>query len=432
MYRKFTSVLEKWEESKTREPLLIIGARQVGKTWIIREFCDRVYGDYVYLNLEQDPDFISVFEGSSDPERILFNLEQLLGRVIDESTPIFIDEIQQSEQAITSLKYFCESEKNYRIIGAGSLLGVKINRFESSFPVGKVVIKQLFPMDFEEFLIACGEEKLAKGIRKSYEEKKKPVTAVHNKAIDLYRDYLFVGGMPRVVEEYLTVEKHIARVDRDLHRNLHMAYMADMTRYTTSPAEGVKITEVYNSIPRQLAKTNPKFKYNEVRPGANRRDFTLPIDWLAASGLILRIEALDSPRSPLKGYVKKGSDRIYYSDTGILTSACGLSPHDLFPDVDNIYKGAVVENYCMQQFQALGMELYFFKPSESMEIDLVCELGGEIVPVEIKSGRNKRSTSLKNYMEKYTPSTAIRISEREMGWSDGLISLPLYAIFCLG
>lgn len=431
MYRNFYQVLAEWEKKQRPEPLMIVGARQTGKTWLIRKFCEETYGDYIYINLEAEQDMVSVFDGNLDPDTILRKMGQLLGRKIDASIPIVLDEIQVCERAITSLKYFCEAEENYRIICAGSLLGVKLERFESSFPVGKVRIAKMYPMDFEEFLLACGEEMLRDGIKEAYETKTPLAEGIHTKALQLYQDYLFVGGMPQMVKEYILNDKNAVGTDPLILKNMQLSYLADMTKYIRSPAEGVKITEVYQSIPRQLAKENPKFKYSEVRPRANKRDFIGPIDWLTASGMVYRICKAEAPFSPLKGYENRASFKIYLSDVGILRSMCGIHYSELLPDSHNIYKGAITENYVVQQMIARGKDLYFYKPSESMEIDLLIEVQDRIIPVEIKSGRHKRSRSLNNYLEKYHPDFAIRISGFNFGFQEGIFSVPLYAAWCI-
>ena len=412
--------------------MLVVGARQVGKTYLIEQFCRETYKDYLTINLEKQKEYISVFEGNLDAETILRNIEQLAGRRITEDCTIFIDEIQQSERAVTSLKYFCEAKKEYRIIGAGSLLGVKIARFENSFPVGKVQISHMYPLDFEEFLLACGEEPLRDGIAAAFLSRQALPQGVHEKALRLYHDYLFVGGMPEMAAEYIEQNKNTTEMDDTLYDNLQTAYLADMTRYTQSPAEGVKITEVYASVPRQLAKENPKFKYKEIRQYANKRDFAGALDWLAASGLVYAVCKLTLPQPPLKGYMDADSRKIYLSDVGILRHAAGLKMRDMQTDTHNIYKGAVTENYVVQQLVSSDRELYYYKPSESMEIDLILDLEDGIVPVEIKSGRNKRSTSLKNYREKNNPPYALRLSELNFGETDGLRAVPLYAAWCIG
>lgn len=383
--------------------MLVVGARQVGKTYIIKEFIENEYRDSVYINLEESPDFLSIFEDSLKPSEIIRNIEILLGRRIDiENTCIFIDEIQKSEKAINSLKYFCEDKINYRIIGAGSLLGVKLHRFESSFPVGKVIIKHMYPMCFEEFLCACGEDLLLDSIISAYKDMKPLPNGIHEKAIKLYTDYLFVGGMPSAVSDYLKNEKDALSFNREIHRNLITSYLADMTKYTFTPSEGIKIVETYESLPRQLAKENPKFKYSTIREFANKRDFESSIDWLTASQMAIKSISVNSVRSPLKVYENTGIFKLYLSDVGLLCTLSGMQYKDLLSDEHNLFKGAVTENYVIQEMHCKGVVSHYFKPDQNMEIDELIEEDG-VVPIEIKSGRHKRSTSLKNYIEKYEP-----------------------------
>lgn len=431
MFRKFYQKLVDWQMQNVKEPLLVTGVRQVGKTWLIRQFCKEQYPDYIYINLESQPEFLSVFEEGLQPEQILRQIGILMGKSVHPQTPIFIDEIQQSEAAINALKYFCEADANYRIIGAGSLLGVKIRRFSSSFPVGKVRIQQLRPMDFEEFLIACGQDALREAIRQSYHKSQPLPEGIHQKAIQLYHDYLFVGGMPQAVQDYVAKGCLVVDFDREIHRNLLFSYAADMTKYTTSAAEGVKINEIYQSIPRQLARENPKFKYKEVRSKANKRDFSSSLDWLGASGLVEVVKKATFPQSPLKAFADDDSFKVYLSDAGLLCAMSGLQYRDLLPSQHSIFKGAVTENYVADALACIESELYYYKPDYSMEIDFLLVRKDGVVPVEVKSGRHKRSTSLKNFMQKWTPPYAMRISEMNFGKMDDLYSIPLYAVFCL-
>lgn len=431
MYRKFIHELNTWENQKIKEPLMVIGARQVGKTWLIEQFCKETYQDYVYLNFEQDPMLASIFEDSIDPETIRKRIGILKGKSLGEGTAIFFDEIQKSEKAITSLKYFCEAGENYRVIAAGSLLGVKQNRFESSFPVGKVRIKRMYPMDFEEFLLAAGEKDLAEVIQDGFWKMQPLPEAIHQKALQLYHDYLYVGGMPQCVADYVADHCDVSRFNRQLQNYILLAYGADMTKYTVSVAEGAKITAIYDSVPRQLARDNPKFKYKEIRANANKRDFYLPLDWLASSGMVYKVTKVKLPQSPLNIYAEEGFFKLYLSDVGLLMNAGGMNYRDLLNTADNIFKGAIAENYVIQTLASKNIQLFYYKPDESMEIDLL--LNGEegIVPLEIKSGRHKRSTSLKNYSAKFQPYKMIRLSENNFGRSEELYSIPLYAAFCL-
>lgn len=430
MYRKFIKQLQQWEQNNIKEPLLVTGARQVGKTWLIKKFCEKTYPDYVYINFEEREDFASAFENSLAPKDVLRTLGILAEKKINESTAIFFDEIQLCERAITALKYFCEAEENYRILCAGSLLGVKLGRFEGSFPVGKVIIKHMYPMDFEEFLLALGEEDLRDVIREHYDSLKSMVTGLHSKAINLFHDYLFVGGMPKLVESY-SKTKDVNDIPTEQLENLRMSYLADMSKHVKSAAESLKIAEVYKSIPRQLAKENPKFKYKEVKDTANKRDYYSAIDWLEASGMVIKVNNAEAVSSPLKGYENADSFKLYISDPGLLSNLCRLKMNDIISSNHNIYKGAVIENYVMAQFVASGKYFCYYKPSESMEIDLVLDEKDGIIPCEIKSGRHKRSTSLSNYIEAYQPVRAYRLSELNFGKAQSLISIPLYAAFCM-
>ena len=431
MYRKFQEVLSCWEKERTKEPLMICGARQVGKTWLIKHFCEETYSDYVYINFEENPDYSTAFDDSLSPETVLRKLGIMLGRSIGSECAIIFDEIQLCEKAITALKYFCEAESNYRILCAGSLLGVKLKRFNSSFPVGKVTLRAMYPMDFEEFLIACGEGELVSMIRECFCNMKPISEGIHRKALDLYHSYLFVGGMPRIVNDFIEKDKNLLQFDPELYRSLEDSYLADMTKHVDNAAESLKIMETFNSLPRQLAKENPKFMYKEIRKNANKRDFQSSIDWLVAAGLAYKVNDVVTIGTPLKGYEDENKFKLYMSDTGLLSHLSRLKFSDILSTSDNIYKGAVVENYVVSQLKASGKYLCYYKPSESMEVDLLLDESEGIIPCEIKSGRRTNSKSLRNYCEKYNPTKAIRLSELNFGKTESFFSVPIYAVFCI-
>lgn len=432
MKRKFIKELEYWQENNIDMPLLIIGARQTGKTYIVKEFCEKKYEKYIYLNFEDRPQLCEFFERDLNPEEIIKNIESLLGENINpENTAIFFDEIQICERAITSLKYFCESKINYRIICAGSLLGVKLHRFQSSFPVGKVLIKNMYPMDFEEFLWANGEEKLAEKIKECYENKQQMLEALHQKALNYYQDYLLIGGMPRAVINYIESNKNVINFNKDIHKSILDSYIADMRKYTTSAAETIKIADIYESIPKQLAKDNTKFKFNIIKLNANKRDYELPLDWLISGDLVYQAKKVEKMQSPLKAYADSNSFKIYLSDVGLLSTMAGVTKKDIDFSEDNIFKGALTENYVAQMLKTKGEELYYFKPTQNMEIDFAININGIIIPIEIKAGTHKKSNSLKAYIEKYKPEYAIKISANNFGMVNGIFSIPLYAAFLL-
>lgn len=432
MKRKFIENLMYWKANDLYTPLLVTGARQIGKTYIIEEFCKSNFQNYVYLNFEFQSELASVFEKTIDPKEIIKYIETIIGQSIDiESTVIFLDEIQVSERAITSLKYFCEAKENYKIVCAGSLLGVKINRFSSSFPVGKVRILEMFPMNFEEFLWGIGEERLVNVIKECFEKKEPMIDILHNKALKYYQDYLLIGGMPRAVLNYIENDKDIMKFDKIIHESIITAYIADMRKYTMSAAETIKINEIYESIPRQLAKENTKFKYNIIKQTANKRDYELPLDWLLSAGLIYKSIKLDKVQSPLKAYEEPSHFKIYLSDVGLLSTLSNVNYKDILLSEDNIFKGALTENYIAQTLMSNKKNLYYFKPTQNMEIDFIAKIEDELVPIEVKSGTHVKATSLKAYMEKHSSKFNIRISYKNFGINNGIFSVPLYAAFCI-
>lgn len=432
MKRKFLEKLIYWKENEMKTPLLVTGARQIGKTYIIEEFCKTNFKNYVYLNFENKHDLATIFEKTMEPKEIIKYIEATIGKSIDiENTIIFFDEVQISEDAVTSLKYFCEAKENYKIICAGSLLGVKINRFNSSFPVGKVRILNMYPMDFEEFLWAIEEEKLSEIIKECYNNKEAMIEILHNKAIKYYQDYLLVGGMPQAILNYIKNDKNIMKFDRVIHQSIIMAYISDMRKYTMSAAETIKMNEIYETIPRQLAKDNTKFKYNIIKQNANKRDYELPLDWLLSAGLIYKATKIDKTQSPLKAYIEQSNFKIYLNDVGLLSTLSEVEYKDILINENNIFKGALTENYVAQTLKTGGRELYYFKPNQNMEIDFVVNIENKVIPIEVKSGTHVKANSLKAYIQKYQPDYGIRVSNRNFGMNNNILSVPLYATYLI-
>lgn len=276
------------------------------------------YEHYIYINLEREEDIASIFEQTIDPLEIIKYIEIKKGITINiESTIIFFDEIQVSERAITSLKYFCE-DKIYHIVCAGSLLGVKIRRFKSSFPVGKVIIKILFPVDFEEFLIALNKEKLLNEIKRCFDSSSKMLDSLHNEALELYKSYLCIGGMPQAVSDYIEKDYNIMAFNREIHSNIITAYIADMRKYTNSSEEIIKIQSIYENMPIQLGSDNRKFKYSTISSEGNKRQYELPLDWLVASNMLIKCSKIKLPQAPLKVYEEDDNFKMYLSDVGLL------------------------------------------------------------------------------------------------------------------
>ena len=429
MYRKILEELKKWKE-EYKMPLMLIGARQTGKTYILEEFCKNNFDNYIYINLDKEENIAKVFEESIDPDTIIEKIEIIKNVIINpENTIIFLDEIQISERAITSLKYFCESEKPYKIVCAGSLLGVKINRFKSSFPVGKVNIKYLYPMDFEEYLIAINEDKLIDEIKKHFETNEKIMDPIHEKALDLYKKYLVLGGMPALINNFIINDYNIAHVNFDLQEQIITSYLADMNKYTEN-SEGIKNSQIYNAIPKELARVNNIFKYSIVDKDARKIRYETSLDWLLASNMILKCDLAEKNESPLKAFISYDKFKIYLSDVGLLRALSNLDYGEILLDKNEMYKGVLTENYVACEFYSKFKELYFYN-FDRYEIDFLIKINGDIIPVEVKSGRRTNSKSLNEYIKKYNPKYSIRISSKNFGFENNIKSVPLYAIFCI-
>ncbi len=429
MYRKIEEDLKKWKND-FKKPLMLVGARQTGKTYILEEFCKKNFNNYVYINLDREENIADIFESTINPDDILEKIEIIKNIVIDiEDTIIFLDEVQVSERAITSLKYFCESKRPYKIICAGSLLGVKINRFKSSFPVGKVTIKYLYPMDFEEYLIALGETKLIDEIKKHYETNEAVIPAIHEKALDLYKKYLVLGGMPAIVDNFISNECNIAHVDFNLQEQIITSYLADMTQYTEH-SESIKNSQIYNAIPKELARENNTFKYSIVDKDARKIRYQSSLDWLLASNMVLKCDLTEKNESPLKAFVNSDKFKLYLSDVGLLRSLSNLDYSEIILDKNEMYKGVLTENYVACEFYPKSKELYYYTFNK-YEIDFLIKIDGDIIPVEVKSGRRTNSKSLNEYIKKYHPKYSIRISSKNFGLENNIKSVPLYAVFCI-
>lgn len=430
MKRKLYTKLLEWKNNKIKMPYMLIGARQTGKTYLITEFCKKEFEDYLYINLDSMEDIRQVFEQTIKPEDIIKNIEGILGLKINiENTVIFIDEIQVSERAISSLKYFCESEQEYKIIVAGSLLGVKVNRFKSSFPVGKVWIDYLYPMDFEEFLIAIGENNILDLIKESYTKMEPMIDAIHNKALSLYYDYICTGGMPVAILNYIEHDKNIFNFEDDILNMIITAYLADMSKYTEN-MESVRNIKIYNSMPTQLGKDNKKFKYSLVENSARAREYESSIDWLIASNMIIKCQNVETPKSPLKAYTSLNF-KIYLSDMGLLRVLSKISVNEIITNKNMLYKGVFIENYVAQHLFSKYREIYYWTLDNNYEVDFLINVDGDIIPIEVKSSDNITSKSLNYYINRYKPKYSIRLSTKNFGEANGIKSIPLYASFLI-
>lgn len=429
MYRKIEEELIKWKDNSIM-PLMLVGARQTGKTYIIENFCINNFDNYIYINLEKEEEISNIFNETLDPNEIIEKI-QILKKVDfePENTILFLDEIQVNEKAITSLKYFCESNIPYKVICAGSLLGVKINRFRSSFPVGKVIIKYLFPMDFEEFLIACNEERLIKEIKSHYETNEPLLTPVHEKALDLYKKYLIIGGMPTLINDFINNEYKISSVNFEMQDYIIATYLADMNKYTEN-TESIKNSKIYNAIPKELARENNTFKYSIVDKDARKIRYESSLDWLIASNMIIKCNLTEKNESPLKAFANTDKFKIYLSDAGLLRSLSNIDYTEILFDKNEMYKGVLTENYIACEFYSKFRELHYYTFNR-YEIDFLIKLDGDIIPVEVKAGRRTNSKSLNEYIKKYNPKYSIRISSKNFGFENNIKSVPLYAVFCI-
>lgn len=426
MERSLYKNLLEWKENRINMPYMLVGVRQTGKTYLLTEFCKNEFENYLYINLDNMDNIKKVFEETMIPEEIIKNIEAILNIELNvENTIIFIDEIQVCEKAISSLKYFCESEKPYKIVCAGSLLGVKINRFKSSFPVGKVWIEYLYPMNFSEFLKAIGEEKILKLIEECYNNLTPMLDATHKKALKLYYDYMCIGGMPMAILDYIENGKDLLKTNDDLHRIIITSYLADMAKYTEN-TESIKNSKIYNSIPMQLGKENEKFKYSLVERSARSREYQSSIDWLISSNMILKCQGIKTPKSPLKVNIEENF-KIYLSDVGILRVLAKIQKNEILLNKNMIYKGVLAENYVAEILYSKNRELYYWQLGSQYEVDFLINIEGDIIPIEVKAGDNTTSNSLNYYINRFKPKYSIRISTKNFGFSNNIKSIPLYA-----
>lgn len=346
----------------------------------------------------------------------------------------FIDEIQQCEALISELKYFCEKHNNVRIICAGSLLGVKLKRAKTSFPVGKVKMLTMYPMNFEEFLWAMNQELLIDTIKDCYLNNKQISSPVHEKALTLYRIYLFTGGMPESVKNMVSIKGDYIKYDSSILEDILTSYFNDMSKYVTSESEVLKIRRVYNSLPSQLSNVSNKFQYSKIEKKGKARDYDTSIDWLLASNMVLSCKCVKLPEIPLEGFVDNDIFKLYLSDVGILNSILKISISDILNDNISLYKGVIVENYVANELVSNGHNLYYYRNSNNTnEIDFLLYNEDGIIPIEIKASNNTKSKSLGNYIEQFNPKYSIRISTKDFGYDpkNKIKSIPLYATFLL-
>ena len=426
MYRIAIEKLYKWKNSKRRKPLIIEGARQVGKTWLMKEFGEQAYADTVYINFDSNSRMADLFSADLDTDRLIMGLELYAGRKINpENTLLIFDEVQEVPRALASLKYFYENAPQYHIVCAGSLLGIALHQ-GTSFPVGKVDFLKLYPLSFSEFLMATGNERFAELLKNQDYEM---ITSFKQTYIDALKHYYFVGGMPEAVQSF--AESKDFNEVRAIQKRILAAYEQDFSKH--APNEIVpKIRMLWNSIPSQLTRENKKFIYGLVREGGRAREYETAIMWLSDCGLVHKVSRVNAAGIPLKAYEDLKAFKLFIVDVGLLGCMTGLRQRTLL-DGDDLFvefKGALTEQYVCQQLKTIeDLGIYYYTNDRgSCEIDFVVDTGEQIVPIEVKAETNLRAKSLKTYRERFEPELSVRTSMADYKKEDWLLNLPLYAI----
>lgn len=431
MDRKIMNYFKNWKDNPHRKPLILQGARQVGKTYSILEFGRNCYENVVYFNFETNQKLSETFEENIAPDYLIPILSHISGQtIVKEKTLIVFDEVQLCERALTSLKYFCEDAPEYHIIVAGSLLGAAVNREKFSFPVGKVDLKTLYPMDIEEFMLALGEDELVEQIKKCFDEDRAMPSALHDAAMGLYRQYLVVGGMPECVLQYVGTKDYI--LVRHTQETLLASYLNDMSKYNN--LNEIKKTRLtYDNITVQLSKKNTRFQYKLIKKGGRAAEFENAIEWLCLSGIASQVYKVEQIKKPLENYRDIDSFKIYVSDTGLLCAKKDLHASDILYMSDELddFKGGMAENYVNIQLLINEYKTYYWKSERGAEVDFIIQREGKLIPVEVKSADNTRAKSLKMYMDTYKPEYAIKLSAKNFAFEDGKKIVPLYAAFCI-
>lgn len=428
MKRDIYPDLLKWKKSERRKPLILRGARQTGKTYILKEFGKNEYEKYAYFDFEENPDLDDIFKGRLNPEKLIKNLSLLQGWEIKKQIHLIIlDEIQASNNALNALKYFQEKAGEYHIIAAGSLLGVKLSGAKS-FPVGKVNFLDIYPMTFLEFLDATGNNSLRQMIDQT-KQFKPFALPLHNELVNLLREYFFIGGMPEPVKHYCD-SKSLDEV-RQIQKEIMDSYVLDFSKHADH-TEIPKITMIWDSVPSQLAKENKKFMFTAIKKSARAREYENALQWLADAGLVMKSYLVSNVKIPLKGNMDREIFKVFLLDTGILGAMTGISSELIIKGdkLFNEYKGAFVENYVAQQLRAFrGMDLYYWKSEgQKAELDFLCEHDGKIYPLEAKAGINPRSKSLKSFDNQYSPKHLCRTTLLNLKRDGKICNYPLYAI----
>lgn len=430
MRRRLMDELIRWKKSPKRKPLILKGVRQCGKTYLLKAFAAQAYDNSVYLNLERNPGYASLFEKDFDVDRIITEMGVLTKtRIEKEKTLVILDEIQACQKAITALKYFCEEAPEYHIAAAGSLIGVSLAK-PGSYPVGKVDVKRLYPMSFVEYLWAAGEENLVQYIEQS--NLLQMSQAIHNQLSQYYHYYLMTGGMPEVVDAWMR-HHDIQQVD-DILLNLLDLYQLDFAKHAP-PKDFQKISQIWEAIPQQLAKENQRFIFGQVKEGARGKDLEDALIWLVDAGMVHQVTKVEKPFIPLSAYAKQNLFKVYACDVGLLRRLARVEASLILSGNDHYteFKGAMAENFVLQQLLFMGVDLpYYWSSGNLAEVDFVVQLQGLPTPIEVKAGKIIRSKSLVSYVDRYKPSKAYRFSSAPRENKGTIIDLPLYLMWTIG
>ena len=424
MYREAIRVLEKWKANPGRKPLVVKGARQVGKTWLVQKFAETAYENSVYVNFDRDQDAKSIFELDYDPERIISQLSAHARKdIIKEKTLIFLDEIQECPRALEALKYFTEEAPEYHIIVAGSLLGVFLNA-GFSFPVGKVEFLDIFPLSFNEFLLALGEDRLVEAIKfRDYQS----IVSFHDRLINYYKNYLVTGGMPAVVQDYLNTKSFLSV--RDAQNEILESYIRDFNKH--APANEVpRIIEIFNTIPSVLAKENKKFMFGAIKESARAREYEAALLWLVNAGIVSKIPRVNKIALPLSAYADHNIFKLFYVDVGLLGSKAGIRPEVILEDnaFFEEFKGALAEQFVFQELKAANISPFYYSKDDSRaELDFLVDTAEGPTPIEVKAGKSLSSKSLTLLMQDNPDlQRAYKISTLPYQENERITNLPAY------
>ena len=429
MERTVMMQLKNWKNSQFRKPLILTGARQVGKTYVLKEFGKKEFKNVAYVNCDNNPDVRSLFDEDYDMKKVLMIIGAITKQpIVPGETLIILDEIQELPRGLSSLKYFCEEIPEYHVVVAGSLLGVAMRQGESA-PVGKVNVMQMFPMSFEEYLMARGESQVCGLLGK---KDWASINILHDRLTKLLREYYFVGGMPEAVKTF--IDTNDVNAVRQVQNDILFVYRSDMSKHVT-PTVATRISMVWQSIPTQLAHENKKFVYGAVKAGARAKDFELAIQWLVDAGLVYRVPRVKTVGKPLKFYEDFNAFKLFVVDSGLLGAMGEKEPIDMLMPGNSMAesKGAFTENYVLCQLMCLNdIHCYYYSRDDSrLEIDFVVQYKGEIVPIEVKAEENLRSKSLRSFVDSHKGLEGVRFSMSPYRRQDWMRNIPLYAVGAL-